>query len=308
MPGWEQCFLDAPVSVHRPSADANPVDVPSFVPGMHYAGNFARQWAAFRRTQLDSCNGTRISGNLLEQILGHPLSWLEGKTVLEVGAGAGRFTEYLVRHAKAVVAIDLSEAILVNAALNAENLVAAQADLLHLPRMAVRFDLVFCRGVLQHTPDPVRGICCLHDCVGPEGLVVFDVYSPGRLGDMTPRMIWRRIIPRLYSFESFEAFLDKHTGRLLELRKWSRRFLPGRSRRLLDYLLPVWDYDGILPLSRDQLIEWAKLDTLDAMFAVYDRPLSCDAVLKAIDQAGGRTVSYDRERNWFRTRSLRPDW
>ncbi len=305
MPDWQQYFLDPPVSIHRPSADANPVEVPSFISGTHYAGNFARQWAAFRRTQLDSANGTLISRNMLEQLIGHPLSWLEGKAVLEVGAGAGRFTEHLVRHAKKVVAIDLSEAILVNAALKAENLAAAQADLFHLPRMAIRFDLVFCRGVLQHTPDPVRGIGCLHDCVGPEGLVVFDIYSLGRLGRLAPRMFWRRIIPRLFTFESFGAFLGRHTGRLLALRKRLKRFLPGRSRLLLDYLLPIWDYDGILPLSGDQLIEWAQLDTLDAMFAVYDCPLSCDEVLDAIQRAGGRTVSYDRQRNWFRTRSVR---
>ena len=90
-------------------------EVPSFVSTQHYAENFSKQWSRFRDIQLDSVNGTSISREYLEQLIGHPLGYLAGKTILEVGAGAGRFTEYLIRHASLVVAIDLSEAIFVNA-------------------------------------------------------------------------------------------------------------------------------------------------------------------------------------------------
>lgn len=276
-------------------------EVPCFVGARHYADNFGKQWSRFRDSQLDSVNGTSISREYLERLLGHPLEYLAGKRILEVGAGAGRFTEHLVRYGSLVVAIDLSEAIFVNGALGAESLVPAQADLLHMPRMKLKFDVVFCRGVLQHTPDSAKAIELIHGWVAPGGVVAFDIYAPGRLGKLNAKYLLRPIIQRLFTFDSFSRFLEQYAEGMLRTRWRLEPFLPGRSKRLLDYVLPIWDYRGVLPLSEEQLVEWGKLDTLDAMFARYDNPMKYQAVLDLLRTLGCRVLAADRGMNFFRT-------
>lgn len=276
-------------------------EVPSFVPGRHYAENFGKQWARFRDVQLDSVNGTSISRDYLEQLMGRSLGSLAGKSVLEIAAGAGRFTEHFVRHARLVVATDLSEAIFVNTALGADNLVPAQADLFRMPPMTMRFDLVYCRGMLQHTPDPVKAIETIHQWVAPGGTVAFDIYAAGNLGELGAKYVLRPIVQRMFTYDSLLAFLERHGERMLRLRWKIKPYLPGKTKQLLDFILPVYDYKGFYPLTDAQLVEWAQLDTLDAMFARYDNPMEYDDVLAVLQRLGCRVLSSDPKMNFFRT-------
>jgi len=293
----EPCFVE----VVKDPETGKDVEIPSFVPGQHYASNFGKQWARFRDIQLDSVNGSTISRSYLEALIGNPVENLIGKTVMEVGAGAGRFTEHFARFAKQVVAVDLSEAIFVNSALGASNLIAAQANLLEMPPMKMQFDLVYCRGVLQHTPDPVQSITQLHRWVKPGGMVAFDIYSPGTLGKFGAKYLLRPVIQRLFNYESFLKFLEDYAAPLLRLRWQIKPFLPGKTKELLDFVLPIYDYRGVFHLTDEQLIEWGKLDTLDAFFAHYDNPMSCEQVLRALRDMGMEVLAADRELNFFRS-------
>ncbi|MFN6093342.1 MAG: class I SAM-dependent methyltransferase, partial [Bacteroidota bacterium] len=71
--------------------------IPRFVPQENYASAFGLQWKTYAKTQLDSFSNTSITQDRLERCMGMPISGLKDKTVLEVGAGAGRFTELLVK-------------------------------------------------------------------------------------------------------------------------------------------------------------------------------------------------------------------
>lgn len=275
------------------------VPVASFVED-HYAANFGEQWSRFRDTQLDSASGTDISRDFLEALLDQPLSSLEGLVVLEVGSGAGRFTEHLVQHASAVVATDLSEAIYVNAALGSENLLAIQANILEGPTFLQRFDLVLCRGVLQHTPDPVAAIRTLCSKVKPGGRLVFDIYGKAGISRLRPKYLWRPIIRKVFTYDSFSRFLDRWTPTLLKIRWRIKPLLPGPTWRILDYLIPIWDHKGSLPLTDEQLVEWSKLDTLDAMFARFDNPMSPSEVIDVLLPLQFRTLSVDPHRNFYR--------
>lgn len=300
---FREIFIEEPARTYALKArlTGKEYQLPCFVDGTHYAENFSQQWLRFRDTQLDSVNGTSISRDFLERLLGRPLEQLHSKTILEIGAGAGRFTEHLIRYAGLVVAIDLSEAIFVNAALGADQLVAAQADLFHMPEMKIKFDLVLCRGMLQHTPEPAKAIELIHSWVKPGGVAVFDIYKPGRLGKLSSKYLWRPVVQRLFDFDSFSRFLERHAGTMLQVRWRLKPLLPGRSKRILDYVLPIWDYRGVLPLSSTQLVEWGKLDTLDAMFARYDNPMKYDDVVRLLGDLGCQILWADPDLNFFRT-------
>jgi SAM-dependent methyltransferase len=86
---------------------------------------------------------------------------LTGKTVLECGCGAGRFTEVLLRRHCVVTSVDLSEAVEANQENfpQSESHKIIQADITRLPLPPQQFELVRCLGVLQHTPNPVKNGC-----------------------------------------------------------------------------------------------------------------------------------------------------
>ena len=57
-----------------------------------YAENFGLQWSLFSRTQFDDELGSPLSRDRLLQTSGWTVESFDGELVLEVGAGAGRFT------------------------------------------------------------------------------------------------------------------------------------------------------------------------------------------------------------------------
>ena len=74
-----------------------------------YVANFGKQWRDHVDIQIDSKNGTTCSQDLLENVIFDDLSYFEGKSVLEIGCGAGRFSEHIAKHAKNCVLVDLSQ-------------------------------------------------------------------------------------------------------------------------------------------------------------------------------------------------------
>src|SRR5262245_14526583 len=146
----------------------------------NYTAAFGAQWKRYRRTQLDSYTGFPISRTrALRCIGGENLSWMYGKRVLECGCGAGRFTEILLSLGSTVVSIDLSDAVEANRDNFPPNELhqIAQADIEHLPFRPETFDVVFCLGVIQHTPNPEYTIACLFEQLKPGGLLVIDHYT-----------------------------------------------------------------------------------------------------------------------------------
>src|SRR5215469_989906 len=101
-----------------------------FVDAHNYADSFGYQWQAFARTQLlpdyAEMDFRKKTGLRPED--------LEGKLVLDVGCGMGRFAEVATRWGAKVVGIDLSVAAEVAARNLADrDFVAFQADALALP-------------------------------------------------------------------------------------------------------------------------------------------------------------------------------
>ena len=125
-------------------------------------------------SQLDSHTGVPISSSRVRRCLGEGL-WrdLVGKQVLECGSGARRFTEVLLERGAYVTSVDLSDAVEANVENfppTAHHRVAA-ADILQLPFAPQQYDVVFCLGVIQHTPGPEVTIRRLYEQVKPGGVL-----------------------------------------------------------------------------------------------------------------------------------------
>jgi SAM-dependent methyltransferase len=259
--------------------------IPRFVADEGYAESFGEQWNRWRRVQLDSVTGKPLSKTRLFAGTGWP-ERLDGERVLEVGCGAGRFTEVLLETGAEVWAVDASSA--VDAARanlgDLPQLHVVQADLFDLPFEPGSFDRVLCFGVLQHTPDPRRAFLTVVDYARPGGWIAADVYRKQPYVDRwSAKSLWRPLTKRL------------PRDRLRRIVEWYvPRWLPVDTRlarvpklgRFLTAAVPCWNYTGLLDLDGEQLRTWAILDTFDALSPQYDEPQELDTVRGWVEDAG----------------------
>jgi len=295
----QQPLTEAGSSLACTSGCAIPIvnGIPRFVDSSDYAAGFGLQWNQFRKSQLDSYTGATISKDRLTHALGGSLAILKGKTVLEVGCGAGRFTEVMLAAGARVVACDLSiavEANYANCGAHA-NYFVCQADVRALPFAANSFDFVVCLGVIQHTPSPEETIAALARCIKPGGMLVIDHYGPTYPTTFSRRWL-RSLLLRLppASAKSLALSLARV---LLPLRKlgWSQKRGRWRLRRQLQKLSPLVDYYDVYPqLGEKILAEWALLDTHDTLTDFYKHLRSARQIEEVMRSCGLVDISaYD---------------
>ena len=251
--------------------------VPRFVPADNYARSFGYQWNRFRQTQLDSNVGQPISRERLLRVTGWGPDDLDGRLVLDVGCGAGRFAEVALELGARLVAVDYS------AAVDAcwENLGSRpdvdviQADVRALPLRHHLFDFVYCLGVLQHTPDVRKSFLALPPMLGPGGRLGVDVYPKTSLDWLWPKY-WFRPFTKRVDEARLLRFIAVVAPALLAFSDLLDRVpLVGRRLRAL---VPVANYRGIYPLTDPQLIEVGILDTLDMFAPDHDHPQTVETL------------------------------
>ncbi len=264
-------------------------NVPRFVDSSNYASGFGLQWKAFRKTQLDSDTKTTISKDRLTQSLGGSLDILAGKSVLEVGCGAGRFTEILLATAARVFACDLSPAVEANYANCHEwpEYFVCQADGRKIPVAQHSFDFVLCLGVIQHTPNPEETITALTNYVRPGGMLVIDHYPPNYPQNFLQRSI-RRLLIRLPAKTAKPLALTLARA-LLPLHRLTWRETRGiwRLRSFLRRYSPLVDYYEAYPqLGKTRLGEWSVLDTHDTLTDYYKHLRSAEQIQECLRACG----------------------
>lgn len=285
--------------------------IPRFVASEGYASGFGLQWSIHSTTQLDSRTGTTISRARLERCLGTSVGDLRAKRVLEVGCGAGRFTELLVAAGALVHAMDLSSAVEVNRAnIGPEpKYRVAQADMLAVPFAEESFDWVIALGVLQHTPSPEASIRALWTRVRPGGMLVIDHYrlSWSRVTklDTLLRTVLKRLPPAVsqrITDRLVRAFFPLH---------WAVRDVTVRGVPLLQMLLsrfsPVYFYYRSYPeLSREQHYEWSRLDTFDHLNDRYKRMRTTRQIRRTLAALGALDICVGRGGNGVEARCRKP--
>ncbi len=255
-----------------------------------YHENFGFQWNRFNKLQLDSYNGsTESEDRLLHQSELYPNDF-NGKVVLEIGAGNGRFTEILLKYGAKVIAVDFSSAIYANFRnhkqyVESEDLICVRGDLFNLPLKEDSFDIVICYGVIQHTGNNEKCLETLSKYVSNQsGKLLIDIYS-NSLKDFNPwiyliRPIFSKIIKdnskQMNFVESFVNFIFPIQLKFLTFLKgktglWKlARYLVNRSPNSV-YGINLF-LDG--KISKENAKSWSICDTNDAWTPQHDDPVS----------------------------------
>ena len=284
--------------------------IPRMVPSEDtYADSFGLQWRTYRTTQLDSRSGTTLSLDRARRCLGdecwQALHSMPSVHVLEVGCGAGRFTEVLLSTGAYVTSVDLSDAV----DANQENFPQGsrhrivQADVGELPFAPGQYDVVFCLGVVQHTPNPQRTIERLFDQVTSNGWLVIDHYTYN-LSEFTKtaplvRTVLRRLSPEVglrWSHRLVDWFLPLHRA---------VRHQPA-ARMLLSRISPVLAYYHELPIDDELQREWALLDTHDALTDRYKHFRTRRQISSYLERLGGDAIWCEYGGNGVEARCRRP--
>ena len=247
--------------------------IPRFVPASNYADNFGFQWNTFSKTQLDSFTGLPISHDRFYAQSKWDSKDMRGKKILDVGCGAGRFTEIALQSGATVYAIDFSSAVDACASnLNQhDNLNIVQADIFQLPFEQNYFDYVYCFGVLQHTPSVEKALAALPPYLKPNGQLAVDVYQLKWHSYFHPKRILRPITTRMPKDKLFNL-VQIWSPKFLSLNETLRKIpLVGKY---LPRFVPVADYTGVFAFDAKQIQEWAVLDTFDWLGPSFDRPIT----------------------------------
>jgi SAM-dependent methyltransferase len=166
--------------------------------------------------------------------------------IAEIGCGTGQMSLYLARADRQVVALDLSRAALSLGAAAARRWGIGQVsfvecDLGRLPIKHGAFDIVYCSGVLHHTPDPAASFASIAKAVRPGGHVILGLYNryarlPLRLRRLVARATGFRWVPfdpvlrdRKAEPARRDAWLrdqyrhpEEHSHSVAEVRRWFR--------------------------------------------------------------------------------------
>ena len=264
-----------------------------FVKGSNYTDNFGDQWNKFPKIQLDSFNGTTISKDRFWSALNLTPNDLKGKLVLDVGCGTGRFSEIAVKAGAIVIGLDYSSAAYV-AAKNLKsysNFQAIRGDIYNLPFKKNCFDLVYCLGVLQHTPDVERAFKSLPPIIKNNGLLVVDYYWKRFQTVFGWKYIIRLITAKLNEKTVFKILKIIHPIFYPISEFLSKIPLIGKA---ITRLLPVVNYcNDYKQLDKKILREWSFLDTYDNWAPKYDKPQTVKTITKWANEVGLKNIQHE---------------
>lgn len=260
--------------------------IPSFVEDEPYVSAFGLQWLKHAKTQLDSHTGLTITRDRMSRMFGPHFLKLDGKVVLEAGCGAGRFTEILLESNSLVTAVDLSVAVIANSKNNGENanLRIVRASITELPFKREQFDVVFCPGVVQHTPYPSKSISELYKQVKPGGWLIFDQYRYNLSSILKVTWIARLVLKRLPPEKGLII-----TDWLVKI--WLPAHRKLANNRILEVLLfrisPITShYAGYPNMSEEDQMAWARLNTHDNLTDFHKHQTSLHRMKSIVESLG----------------------
>lgn len=260
--------------------------IPYFVPESNYADSFGIQWNCFRKTQLDSHTGHPVSAARFWKSTDWAPQDLKGQFVLDVGCGAGRFSEIALNAGAKVVALDYSNAVHAchDNLRHHPDFHVVRGDIYALPFIRGIFPFVYSFGVLQHTPDVAGAFAALPPMLAVEGRLCVDFYEKSWRSlfhvKYWLRPLTRRLPPRIL----FPLVKEIIVPVFLPVNRLLSR-LPYLGRALMR-TVPVACYYNVLPLNDIQQKEWSLLDTFDWFSPKHDSPQTPATVKGWMERCG----------------------
>lgn len=271
--------------------------IPRLVATDNYTQNFGFEWNTFQKTQIDK----HCSIDLSYKRFFAESKWYETLTdqnILEVGSGAGRFSQIVLDHTEAnLYSVDYSNAVEANYKNNGPNqrLNLFQASVYELPFSEKQFDKVFCFGVLQHTPDFEKSITCLCNMVKPNGELVVDFYPiKGWYSKINAKYLLRPFTKKMSHLKLLQL-ITKNIAWMMNLYRFNKKIGLG----MLNRFIPICDIDATFPDNVKQSQEWAILDTFDMFSPQYDQPQRLETVKKwflknGMTQVSAEMIEYEK--------------
>ena len=278
-------------------------DIPRFVSNNNYASNFGFQWNIFRETQIDDSDFNLSSIRFFTET-DKDQKYFDKKKILEVGSGAGRFSNVILNKTNAeLYSVDLSNAVEANLKNNIKyhnkNFFIFQSDVYSLPFESNTFDFVFCFGVLQHTPNIKKTIKILVEKTKKNGEINVDFYPvKGWYTKIHAKYLLRPITNKM-SNNFLLKLIKNNINWLMQLYIFLKKIKLG----FLTRFLPICDFDTqiISNLESEKLKEWIILDTFDQYSTKYDNPQKIKNIKQIFEEFGadvkfaGMVNFYDHE-------------
>ena len=246
-------------------------NIPRFVEASNYSNSFGYQWNLFTDTQIDKFSKNHITEERFYKNTKWTNSKLKDKYLLEVGSGAGRFTEVLLKTGTKLFSIDYSNAVEANKKNNGNNdFLLAQASVYELPFEFDFFDYILCFGVIQHTPNVEQSFKCMIDHLKPGGEIAIDVYANNFKTKFYTKY-WVRPFTKRINKKKLLKFINWYVPKWLPFSNFLLK-VPYIGK-FLAQIIPVVNYSIQFPfLEKKQQIEWSILDTFDMLSPEYDQP------------------------------------
>lgn len=259
----------------------------------NYTSNFGYEWNKFTKTQIDAFSKSNQSRERFFKVTQWDKEDLAGQNILEVGSGAGRFSEVVLNNTEATLySVDYSNATEANYRNNGhfEKLKLYQASIYELPFKEYSFDKVFCFGVLQHTPDFQKSIHCLSRMVKPGGELVVDFYPIRGFWTKINAKYFLRPFAKKMPHERLLKLIERNINWMIKTTTFFNRIGIGK---IVNRFIPICDISGTLPKDLDEsaIREWAILDTFDMFSPTYDNPQRISTVIKWMKDSGLENVT-----------------
>jgi 2-polyprenyl-3-methyl-5-hydroxy-6-metoxy-1,4-benzoquinol methylase len=268
----------------------------------NYTQNFGYQWNKFTATQIDrEQKNMQQSYNRFFAETGWDKEALQNKNVLEVGSGAGRFSQIMLDYTKAnLYSVDYSEAVEANFKNNGhhkDRFHLYQASVYDMPFQKAQFDKVLCFGVIQHTPDVRKTVQSLIAMAKPGAEVIVDFYCVNGWWTKVQAKYILRPITKKWGNEKLFKKIENNIDWMIAITTFFNKIGVGK---FINRFIPICDIKGTLPqgLGKQEIREWCILDTFDMFSPEYDQPQKVSTVKKWFQENGmhqvwGGNIYYD---------------
>lgn len=268
--------------------------IPRFVPAESEEGAFGSQWNRFRKLQLDSVSGTRLSRDRFLAETGWRLADLKDAWTLDMSCRAGRFAEVAASADARFVGLDIASAVEATRDTLRERFPHAelvQGDILNPPFRHGSFDYVYCLGGAEHTPDNAGAIRALVRMTKKGGRFAVSIDGRRPWTKLSTRHVLRPLTKRLPAAALLEGIEKVMPVAFPLTDKLFRLPLVGRVAR---FAIPIDNPTGIEALNEDEALryELAILDTFDGLSPAHDEPMTPEEVERAIHDVGATTFQF----------------